>query len=99
MIVEKVVIAVPVSVAAGAGSDVSKLGEKTVFLDTVFVGTYQLQLSGDGTNYENEGAALTAPGSIFVQKPCMFMRWNCTAYTSGAPVSTADGIANMQANW
>lgn len=88
-------IAVPVSVAAGAGTDTSRMCRKLVTLTGTFVGTWQLQITADlaqgAANWVNEGTALTAPGALEVTKPCLWLRWNCTAYTSGTPVSFVSG--------
>jgi hypothetical protein len=85
-------IAAPVAVAAGASTDTKKMGRKTVSLVGTFNATYQLQIS-DGTNWINEGAAQTSAGAAFsaaleVTKPCLAIRWNCTAYVAGAAPSS-----------
>lgn len=85
--------AVPTSVAAGAASPVGAIAGFTITLESVGTATYQLQISCDPTNppnansWQNEGAALTAAGVLQVTKYCYWIRWNCTAYTSGTPVA------------
>lgn len=92
--------AVPTSVAAGAAVDCSHLGRKSITLESVGTATYQLQISNDPAasagSFVNEGTALSAAGAIEVTKPCLWIRWNCTAYTSGTPVSrlTGEGLSN-----
>ena len=92
-------VAVPTSVAAGAGTDVSQAGPKTMWLFGSFTATYQAQVSPDGTNWVNEGTALTAAGNLFIEKPCLQVRWNCTAYTSGTPTSSVTGTVTVANNW
>jgi len=74
---------VPSSVAAGTSLDVTDLrGPKTVFIN-VGVMTTQIQISANGTNWHNEGTAITNTGTLHITKPCNFIRANVTAYTSG----------------
>lgn len=98
MIGRTVAVAVPTSVSAGAGSVVSDMGPKTVSLTGTFTATYQLQLSTDGTNWFNEGSPLTSAGRVFVEAPCVQVRWNCTAYTSGTPASAVFGIYDVRSS-
>lgn len=92
------IVAAPTSVTAGAAAPAESLGDKTVTLEGSFTGTYQLQISADpanppaATSWISEQAALTAAGNVYVQKSCFWVRWNCTAYTSGTPVSRICGI-------
>ena len=85
-------IAVPAAVEAGAASEISTNFRKSTFtawLTGVGTATYQLQISPDGTNFFNEGDALTASGPVAVTKHARAIRWDCTAYTSGTPTSQA----------
>lgn len=75
------------------------MGQKCLYLFGTLVGTWQAQISPDGTNWANEGTALTAAGSVFIEKPCVKVRWNCTAFTSGTPTSVVMGTTNPGANW
>jgi hypothetical protein len=74
---------------------------KTVSLEGVFVGTYQVQISCDAANppaaasWTNVGSALTSAGNVFVQQPAMWVRINCTAYTSGTPVGRCAGLTSF----
>lgn len=92
-------IAAPTSIAAGAGTPVGSLNGLTVSLEGTFTATYQLQISLDpsatpaASSWINEGTALTASGTLQVTKQCEWARWNCTAYTSGAPASRLAGAA------
>jgi hypothetical protein len=93
-------VAVPVSVAAGTASDCQAMGDKTVTLESAGTATYQLQISCDPANppasasWQAEQAALTASGAIYIQRPCMWVRWNCTAYTNGTPLSHLCGVTH-----
>lgn len=79
--------AVPLSATAGAALDTLNMEQKTIQLTGTFVATIQFQGTIDGTNWVNEGAALTAPGVIEVTKRWCNMRANVTAYTSGTPLA------------
>jgi hypothetical protein len=67
---------------AGASSDVSTLGEKTVQVVGTFVATLQLEGSDDNTNWGSLGLPITAPGFYVIPALCEHMRVNVTAYTS-----------------
>lgn len=92
---------VPVSVAAGAAISVGNLERKTITLESVGTATYQVQISLDTGNapaaasWQNEGAALTASGSLEITKPCAWLRLNVTAYTSGTPTLRVAGINRL----
>lgn len=94
-------IAAPVSVAAGLGTDCSDLRSCEAHLVSVGTGTYQFQVSLDGTNYVNHGSALTASGAVATAIPdaAVKCRWNCTAYTSGTPASSIGGLKDISAVW
>lgn len=91
------------SSGAGAGltalgptlaADVREAEAVTLGLSGTFVGTWQAQVSLDGTNWCNFGTALTAPGTVVIAAStgapaaCAQVRWNCTAFTSGTAVAT-----------
>lgn len=86
-------LAVPSSVSAGAATDVSGLTSCTVFITGITTATVQIQVSGDGTNWNNEQAALTANGNVFINKPVKQIRANVTAYTSGTLAGLILGLA------
>lgn len=67
--------------------------DKTVMLHAVGTGTYQLQGSLDNSTWVNEGSALTATSTaaIEVSETYAYLRWKCTAYTSGTPTSMLAG--------
>lgn len=85
-------VAVPGSVAAGAACDVSDLERKCVYVSGTFTATVQIQLSADGTNWVNEGTALTTAGNLEITKPARYIRANTTAYTSGTPAALVVGV-------
>ena len=82
------------SVASGAAQDVRDATTISAYISGTFVGTVQWQISADGTNWLDEGAAQTAPGVVVITKPTFFVRADTTAYTSGTPV----GILVVQAS-
>jgi hypothetical protein len=89
---------VPASAVAGSASFCGEMGDKNVAIEGAFTGTYQVQLSCDPANpptansWINEGAALTAPGSLYIQKPAQWVRLNCTAFTSAPSGARICGI-------
>lgn len=85
-------VVAPASVTAGAATQVAPMGRKAVYLFGTLVGTWQLEISPDGVNFVPEGTALTAKGSVVIEKPCTHVRWNCTAFTSGTPTSILAGL-------
>lgn len=92
---------VPVSVAAGSPISVGALERKTVTMESIGTATYQVQISLDTSNapaaasWQNEGAALTASGSLEITKPCAWLRLNVTAYTGGTPILRVAGINRL----
>ena len=74
---------VPVSVTAGAAQDCSAYTDKCLYFFGTFVQTHQVQISPDGTEWFDEGTAVTAKGTLEITKPCLFVRLNTTAHTSG----------------
>ena len=79
-------VTVEASVATGAAVDISKATTVSAFLTGTFVGTVQWQISADGTNFLDTGAAQTAPGIVTITTPANWLRADTTAYTSGTPV-------------
>ena len=75
-----------------AGVEVSDLESSAVWIVGTFVGTAQMQVSPDGTNWVDEGAALTTPGKVAVPDYVKQVRVDCTAYTSGTIESLVTGI-------
>lgn len=107
LMTQAVTLAVPTSAAAAAGISCYGLHRKTVTLESAGTATYQLQISladptgsvpatGD-TSWVNYGSALTASGIVEVTAPACWMRWNCTAYTSGSPSSKMLGEVSYSA--
>jgi hypothetical protein len=97
MITRARTIAVPRSVTAGVACDASDMDRKCVYVSGSFTATVQIQLSADGTNWFDEGTALTAAGSLEITKPARYIRANTTAYTSGTPLATVVGIYSTEA--
>ena len=75
-----------------AGVHVGDLETADVWVVGTFVGTLQVQVSPDGTNWVNEGSALTAPGKISIPKAAKQVRGDCTAYTSGTIEMVVTGV-------
>lgn len=86
----------PVSVSAGAGQDASGFVQSTVTIEGTFTATYQVQIScdpaGSASSFVNFGSTVTAAGSVAVTTPCLWVRLNCTAYTSGTPTARLAGV-------
>lgn len=89
-------VAVAKSVTAGASCDVSDLDRKCVYVSGTFTATVQIQLSADGSNWVNEGTALSAAGTLEITKPARYLRANTAAYTSGTPVAQIVGVASTE---
>jgi len=95
-------LAAPVSVTAGAANDMSGFSSATVSIEGTFTATYQVQISLDNSaspasaSWQNEGAALTAAGTLAITKPCAWVRLNCTAYTSGTPTARLAGTVTAR---
>jgi hypothetical protein len=62
-----------------------------VFVGGTFVGTYQVKVSHDGTNFVQYGSNLTAPGVVEIKIPVKMVRVDCSAYTSGQGVASVGG--------
>ena len=77
---------VPAAIAAGTATGVDDLTGMSLLFSGAFTGTYQPQVSEDGVNWSNLGAAITAPGTTALTGAFRFLRLNCTAFTS-APAS------------
>jgi hypothetical protein len=90
-------LVVPTSVTAGAATPVGQCGRKCVSLESVGTATYQIQISLDtasvpaSSSWQNEGAALSASGTLEITKPCIWVRVNCTSFTSGTPTGRVAG--------
>lgn len=89
---------IPGSVAAGTATYCGEMSEKCVSVEGAFTGTYQTQLSSDpanppsATSWINEGAAFIAPGNLYVPKAAIWLRLNCTAFTSSPPAARVCGF-------
>lgn len=75
-----------------AGVEVSDLETAHYWVVGTFVGTLQVQISPDGTNWVNEGSALTAPGYVAIPAAAKQVRGDCTAYTSGTIEGVITGV-------
>lgn len=90
-------VAVPTSVAAGAGTSCANMTGAFVNMSGTFTATYQVQESFDGgTSWVNKGSALTAAGAVAIDDAATAVRLNCTAYTSGTPVAGVVGLSTSQ---
>lgn len=82
----------PAAQEAGLPAQVAHMrDEKSAALKDVGTATYQLQGSFDNVKWYDVGTALTADGFVDFESPFQFVRWNCTAYTSGTPTSIVCG--------
>lgn len=79
------------AVEVDAAVDVSSLSDVVVQVSGTFVGTVQIEVSQDGTNFAQFGANQTAPGILEITIPCKQIRSRCSAYTSGTAVTTYGG--------
>lgn len=76
----------------GASTDTSFFEhDMTLYGTGIGTGTYQVQVSPDDTNWFNEGSALTASGFLNSLVKSRFVRFKCTAFTSGTPVGWVVG--------
>lgn len=95
-------LACPASVAAGAPQDMSGFSNATVSIESIGTSTHQVQISLDFSNppasasWQNEGAALTASGTLAITKPCAWVRINTTAFTSGTPIARLAGTTTTR---
>jgi hypothetical protein len=85
-------LAVPESVAAGASTDIARLHSGyTIHFVLTGTGTYQYQISADGTNWTQEGANVTSSGVLTVSKHARWGRLNCSAWTNATGTATIAG--------
>lgn len=82
------------SVTVTPAFDVRHLEELVVQISGTFVGTAQIEISQDGTNFAQFGANQTAPAVVQITVPCQQVRVRCSAFTSGSIVSTYGGRDN-----
>lgn len=75
-----------------AGVDVSDLETASYWVFGTFVGTVQMQVSPDGTNWVDEGSPVSAAARISIPQEAKQARLDCTAYTSGTIESAITGI-------
>ena len=71
--------------ASGASKAVQADAGQPAFLQVAGITTATVAFQGslDGTTYATIGTALTADGIVTVANAPMYLRANCTAYTSG----------------
>ena len=72
-------------VATGASKAVQVDAGQPAFLQVTGITTATVALQGslDGTTFSTVGTALTADGIVTLANAPMYLRANCTAYTSG----------------
>ncbi len=83
---------VPASATQGVPQNVDDYEKMGIYITGTFVATIQLQVSGDGVTFHNEGSPLTAPGKVEITIPCLEVRADVTAFTSGAPAGKIAGL-------
>lgn len=88
---EQVVPTFPTSVTASGTVLVEQYSRFTAYVKSGLVGTWQLQISADGTNWFNYGSAVTDTGYVECTAEAKYARINVTAYTSGTGVATIWG--------
>lgn len=93
---EALSVVVPGSAIAGAATSIADMTSAVVTLTGSFTGTYQVQVSMDGTNFYNFGSALTAAGQLAITYPAAQVRLNCTAYTSSPSSCSVAGLRSRQ---
>ena len=76
----------PVNVSDGETID--------LWINGTWVGTVQPQASADGTNFNNVGAALTAPAIVSMPAGAKSVQLECTAFTSGT-ITSQVGIEDL----
>lgn len=79
---------VPASTAASDTLTKTPDAPCSVYVTGTFVATLQLQVSLDGTNWLDNGSAITAPGVLTASVNAPYVRVDVT-YTSGTPVGVA----------
>lgn len=93
---ERIDLEPPASVAVGPAKFVGRLTDKNLQVGGTFVATLQLEGTIDGTNFEDVGAAITAPGIVVVSGYFDKLRINTTVFTSGVPVAVLGGLFNRE---
>jgi hypothetical protein len=79
-------LTVPLSAPSnGAPRDVRLLVSKTVLFIDVGTGSYQVQISPDGSAWLDEGSPFTASGKLIIEAECHSVRIRTTAHSSGTP--------------
>lgn len=90
-------LAAPASVSTGAAKGIADIVSAVVQITGIGTGTYQVKVSFDGTTFVNQGAALTADGSLAIPDAALAVRIQCTAYTSGTPAAAVAGVRSTTA--
>ncbi len=80
------------SVATGDSMNVEDFStDKGVQVHGTFAATVQVQFSVNGSDFEDVGAALTAPAYVPIPAIAKRVRVDTTAFTSGNPAATLGG--------
>lgn len=79
------------STGVGAYTECASLREKYLQFGGTFVSTNQIQGSIDGTNWVNEGSAVTTSSVVAVNPSYVLIRNSQTGYTSGSVAITLCG--------
>lgn len=84
---------VPNSVATGGAYDVAHLSGKALwFTDVGTGGTFDLQMSPDGTNWYDHTTGINAVGFTDIPETVKQVRIKTTALTSGTPAAVLSGV-------
>lgn len=91
MRVESIVMLVPAAPGNGASYKVRDLTTKCVQVAGTFVGTLNIEVTLNGTDYIPTVAGITAPGLYEVPEPAMLVRMVVVALSSGAATAVLNG--------
>jgi len=80
------------SQAANVGVQCGDLEVAAMWVVGTFVGTWQMQISPDNTNWIDEGSSDTVPGRVVIPADAQFARIDVTAFTSGTFESLITGV-------
>ncbi len=81
-----------VATGQNAGITISDLESADMYIFGTFVATVQVQVSPDGTNFVNEGSAVTAGARVALPDTAQQVRLDVTAFTSGTIESAVGGL-------
>ena len=79
------------AVENGNSQGCAELIDKWLKLTGTFVGSFDIEVSTDGTVWSKVTTGLTAAGWTAITQTCKFVRIATTAYTSGTPRAVLTG--------